>query len=110
MKRLLVLAATGVLLTAACTQGDDSDGEGAGLPAANPVSRGTGVTEDTIRIGYTFSDIEALREQGVADVNQGPHAEHIQVLVDDLNTNGGIHGRSLEVIPVPIDLVNRRIG
>ncbi len=73
---------------------DDTDVE----VADEVVELGRGVTDDTIAIAFTYLDLDDLREQGVIDLNHGPRGEHIQVLVDDLNANGGIHGRQIELI------------
>ena len=58
-----------------------------------PASSGTGVTEDSIKIAYTFVDTEALQAMGI-EVFHGPYADIMQALVDDLNADGGINGRT----------------
>ncbi len=59
-----------------------------------------GVTADTIQLGAVVSDLEELRELGLVDLNFGdPDLIH-QTLIDDLNANGGVLGRqvNLEVV------------
>ena len=98
----MVLATVVALMAAACTAGDDDGGTTGGSASGE---LGQGVTEDTIKIGFTYPDLDALRESGVASTNHGPYPDHIQVLVDDLNGRGGINGRQVEVVTAPIDIV-----
>jgi len=114
----LILA---LALVAAACGGDDSDGEGVGdeasaedttvedTPAGDttaetgdgsdePTASATGVTEDGIKLGFAYADLEALAEQGFVDLDHGPYEDLMQVLVDDLNANGGIDGRQVEVV------------
>lgn len=101
----LALMAALAMVLAACTSSDDDDGGGdttttaAGgeAPTGEP---GTGVTEDSIKVAYTFVDTDALQEIGV-EVFHGPYADIMTALVDDLNANGGINGRTVEVINIP---------
>ena len=76
---------------------DDATGDDAEDPELS-TELGQGVTEDTITIGYSYLDLDRLREQGVVDLNHGPGQEHMQAMVDHINANGGIHGRQLEVV------------
>jgi len=68
-----------------------------------PFELGRGVTTDTITIGYLYLDLDEVRERGFIDLNWGPQADHMQAIVDHINANGGINGRSIEVIPRAID-------
>jgi branched-chain amino acid transport system substrate-binding protein len=56
------------------------------------------VTADTIKIGFTYIDLEALAESGVIRLDHGPYEDVIRALVDDVNANGGINGRQLELV------------
>src|SRR5262245_8146149 len=106
---LLVLVA---LLVAACTAGDDSDRvDTADTTAATdpstadqPVASGPapGVTDDAVRIGITYTDAEALQAVGL-DYEFGDQEAAYQALADDINADGGIHGRQLELFFAPID-------
>jgi len=64
-----------------------------------------GVTDDSIKIGITYVDTEALKAVGL-DYDLGEHEAVYTALVDDINANGGIHGRQLEAVIVPIDPTN----
>ncbi len=114
MRRLvvpgLVFALTG-LLGAACSSGDDSSSSDTGDDTTSQTGGGgepsqelgQGVTSDTIKIGFTYLDLDDIREAGLIDTNHGPYDEHIGVLVDDVNANGGINGRMLEVTSLGYD-------
>jgi ABC-type branched-subunit amino acid transport system substrate-binding protein len=64
-----------------------------------------GVTDDTIKIGITYVDTEALKAVGL-DYDLGPHQAVYEALVADINANGGINGRQLEAVFAPIDPTN----
>ena len=89
-------------------QDDDEtvDADGAEEPAEVPLDLGPGVTDDTITLGYTYLDFDAVRERGLIDLNWGPMDEHAQVLVDHINANGGIGGRSIELLTRALDPVD----
>ena len=96
------MIATLGLVVAACTTSDD-DGDDGGAAATEEGGGGggglgTGVTEDTVKIGFSYVDLEALAQAGVLDITHGPYEEIMQSLVDDLNENGGINGRQVEVV------------
>ena len=67
----VALVATAVVLAAACTSGDDSasDSTDAGTTPGSsaPVATGPapGVTDDTIKIGITYTDAAALQAVGL---------------------------------------------
>lgn len=56
-----------------------------------------GVTEDTIRIGFLEIDMESLVEMGLVEDDRGDPKHVIDILVEELNARGGIHGRHVEV-------------
>ena len=90
------------------SEGTGSD-EGADAPADEtnvPLELGRGVTADTITVGFLYLDLDAVRERGLIDLNWGPQDEHVQTIVDHINANGGIGGRSIEVIARPLDPVD----
>lgn len=64
-----------------------------------------GVTDDTVKIGVTYVDSEALRAVGL-NFDLGDHAAVYQALADDINASGGINGRELELVFAPIDPTN----
>ncbi|MCU1368628.1 MAG: hypothetical protein JWN39_4267, partial [Ilumatobacteraceae bacterium] len=64
-----------------------------------------GVSADTIKIGVTYVDTEALKAVGL-NYDLGPHAKVYQALADDINAKGGINGRKLQIVLAPIDPTN----
>ena len=89
---------------------DDGDGSGDGDGDDIPLELGRGVTEDTITIGYVYLDLDAVRERGLIDLNWGPQGDHVQTIVDHINANGGVNGRSIEVIARALDPVDNSSG
>lgn len=120
----LALIAVILLVSSACSSGDDSDtpetvpddattSEETTPDATDPAADGDsappastpGITDETITIGFTYINLADLLEAGIIDTNHGPYDQQIQALVDDLNERGGIHGRQVEVISVGYDPV-----
>ncbi len=64
--------------------------------AAPLTASATGVTEDTIHLGFTTSDLEELRRLGLVDIDRGDPNIVLDALVADVNERGGINGRMLE--------------
>lgn len=58
----------------------------------------TGVTAETIRIGVVWSDLDELRELGLVDINYGDIPLVWQTLIDEINAQGGVLGRNLEMV------------
>jgi Periplasmic binding protein len=95
-----------------CTSGDDDEGADPTTTTigGDPASEGEavdagaapGVTDDTIRVGVTFVDTEALLAVGL-DYDLGEHEAVYRALFDDINANGGINGRQIEPVFAPID-------
>ena len=56
-----------------------------------------GVTEDTIKIGVVLFDLDAILELGV-DIGYGDQTEHFQIVIDEVNSAGGILGRQIETV------------
>ncbi len=57
-----------------------------------------GVTADTITIGVSFLDFEALMDMNLSPYTWGDQELVIRALADDINERGGIHGRMVEVV------------
>lgn len=57
-----------------------------------------GVTELTITIGVVWSDLDELRDMGLVDINYGDIELVWQTVIDDINSRGGIGGRTLEML------------
>lgn len=73
---------------------DNSSGET--TPAAPLTASWTGVSEDTIQVGFLAPDLELLLELGLIDLDRGDMQVVVDALVDDVNARGGINGRQLE--------------
>lgn len=100
-----VVAAT-ALVAAGCTQ--EKDGEGASdtsgnddTPAENTGEPGPGVTEDSVKVGYSYLDFADLVEKGLTPSGRGDQVLHMQTAVDALNESGGVGGRQVEVVFEP---------
>ncbi|MEM7140762.1 MAG: ABC transporter substrate-binding protein [Actinomycetota bacterium] len=82
---------------------EDADPEPEGDEPAEPVeltASDIGVTETAIRVGVVFPDISIIgRDAGDIDAK-------FQVIADEVNANGGINGRMIELfvhLPNPLD-------
>ena len=64
-----------------------------------------GVTDETISIGVTIVDFEALAALGVAQMSWGDQEDIWQTLIDATNASGGIHGRQLVATFAPYNPV-----
>jgi len=63
-----------------------------------------GVTADTVKVGVTVPDFEALQAAGLPNY-QGDNRIGYQVFFDRINAEGGIHGRMIEPVYVDFDLL-----
>jgi len=106
MRKHLALAVTAVaLLAGACTAGDEGEDAGDGAPGSGaeappPTGPAPGVTDDSIKVGVTYLDVEAIAE--VVDIDQGDYEAAYTALFDDINADGGIHGRTIEPVFQPV--------
>ncbi len=97
-------------LAAACTSGDDSSSSdtttgGGGSSTETTVAAtgpAPGVTDDSIKVGVTFVDTEALVASGL-NYDLGDHEAVYTALFDAINEDGGINGRQIEPVFAPID-------
>ena len=105
----LVLVAV-LLAAAARTVGDDTSSGDRRAPKprrrrAHPPRRcpSPGVTEDTIKVGVTYVEVEALQAVGLefdlGDIEGGYNA----LVPDQINEDGGINGRQIEPVFAPVD-------
>jgi Periplasmic binding protein len=105
------VVAVALLVTAACTSGDDSAssdttaaaGQGSTAPTGTGPSQG--VTDDSIKVGVTYVDTEALVASGL-NYDLGDHEAVYTALFDAINEDGGINGRQIEPVFAPIDPTN----
>jgi len=82
------------------TSGADTTEVADTAPAADttePPAPARGVTEDTIKIGGAFIDVDAVREQFGVELGNTPE-EMIPALIAGLNADGGINGRQVEYV------------
>jgi hypothetical protein len=98
------VAATLALVAAACgtssrPNSTDASAPRGGLTNGKLKAAARGVTADTIKIAFTYPDLESLAKSGFVKVSDGSYPDVIKALVDDINANGGIDGRKLEVFP-----------
>lgn len=118
VRQLLALFLTVVLAAASCSDdrgstsstddtttappgdddSDDSAGDVATTTTTEPVPTGPapGVTDDTIKIGITYVDLEPVRD--FIDLDHGDYEAAYRAVIDDINANGGINGRLLEPV------------
>lgn len=100
---VVLVAALGLLL-GACTSSDDtSSGDGPTTTGGEEPSGelGTGVTEDSIKLAFSYVDLAAVREATGLDIDHGPYDEIMEALVADLNENGGVNGRTVDLVVAP---------
>ncbi|HEY5696542.1 MAG TPA: ABC transporter substrate-binding protein [Acidimicrobiales bacterium] len=103
-----------VLLAAACSSqaADDSSSgggggdDGSGDAASDGGTPIDGITDDTINVSFIGADFAALAEAGLAP-DLGDMTVTIPALVDDINENGGIGGRQINLT---LDLVDGTAG
>ena len=87
----ITAVALALLLAAACTSDpDEASGAGSGEGVT------TGLTEDTIRIGFIGADFGPLAQAGLAP-DLGDQPEIVESVVEQINEDGGIGGREIEV-------------
>ncbi|MGH8977056.1 MAG: ABC transporter substrate-binding protein [Acidimicrobiia bacterium] len=91
------------LVVAGCTSetsGDDEADSGSATEAddSSAEADAPGVTDDTIKISLIASDLAALSEQNLAP-EIGNAQEMLEAVVADINANGGVAGRQIELVP-----------
>jgi Periplasmic binding protein len=108
-RRMLGGLTLAMLLLAACTSGDDSGSEESGggtTTTAGATSTATGpspgVTDDSIKVGITYVDTQALQDVGL-NYDLGDFEGAYNALIDQINADGGINGRQLEAVYAPIN-------
>src|SRR5215217_7266853 len=101
-RRPAVAIALGALIVVSCTSGDGGGGgERSAAPATPPDGPAPGVTDDVIRVGVTYVDADAVRQ--FVDLDQGDFEASYRAVIDDVNAAGGIHGRAIEPVFVPVN-------
>jgi|RhiMethySRZTD1v2_1073278.scaffolds.fasta_scaffold01540_24 ABC-type branched-subunit amino acid transport system substrate-binding protein len=93
----IAAAALALVLVGACTSDpDEAGGAGSGEGVT------TGLSDDTIRIGFIGADFGPLAEAGLAP-ELGDQPKIVQSVVDQINEDGGIGGREVEVRVTLVD-------
>jgi hypothetical protein len=113
LRKYLMAAMAALLLVAGCTSGDDDGtdaatdttttiGGGESTTTADEVPTGPspGVTDDAIKVGVTYVDLEAIRE--LTNIDHGDYEAAYRALFDDINAKGGINGRTIEPVFAPV--------
>jgi hypothetical protein len=94
-----------------CTAGDDGseraeggpDGTEASPPSPAPSGPAPGVTDDSVKVGVTYVDLAALGD--IVSLDHGDYEVAYTALIDQINAEGGIHGRMIEPVFAPINPV-----
>jgi ABC-type branched-subunit amino acid transport system substrate-binding protein len=117
LRKICIAAIAALLVVSGCTSGDDEDsGTDAGTTttldgasgdtsttAEVPTGPAPGVTDDAIKVGVTYVDLEAIRE--LTNLDHGDYEAAYRALFDDINAKGGINGRKIEPVFAPINPV-----
>ncbi len=108
-KHFAAVVVAGALLLG-CTAGEDAatdDPSGGATTTvgsvAVPTGPAPGVTDDTVKVGVTFVDLASLGE--VVSIDHGDYEAAYRALLDDINAAGGINGRTIEPVIVPVSPV-----
>lgn len=78
---------------------DDSDDATATTAEAEPVvltDSFRGVTAESIKVGVVAVDLEAIR--ALVDLDHGSYEAAYRTLIDNVNSNGGVLGRQIELV------------
>jgi hypothetical protein len=88
------LCAVALMMLGACT---NSTSSGSGSTSQSAAGDSTGVTDDTIKIGWPTIDQSALVQAGLA-TDMGSIDDVANAIVADWNANGGVNGRKVELV------------
>jgi hypothetical protein len=104
MRKYLAVAGVGLLLLAGCTSGSDDSSSaksGGSTTAPAPSGPAPGVTADTIKVGITYVDLEAIKD--LTDIDHGSYEDAYRAVIDDINAKGGVNGRKIEPVFAPVN-------
>ena len=96
--------------TEAPTDSVAPDAEEPAEPVGELTASARGVTAETITIGYSYLDFDELVDLGLAPQGWGDQEATFQAVVDDINANGGVLGRSIEVIYEPYSALGTAVA
>ena len=102
MRKFFLLVVVAVLVAAGCKSSSDGESSGSTTGSSAVVdTRAPGLTADTIKVGVTYVDLSKLKD--VIGIDHGDYETAYKAEFDAINAAGGIHGRKLEPIIVPVD-------
>ena len=113
MRRTLIAGVAVVVALAACTSGDDeaSDTETTATTGTTGTTdggaeaiddpRAPGVSDDELLVGVTYVDFTNIRD--ITGFDHGDYEAAYQAVFDEINENGGVHGRQLVPVFAPVD-------
>ena len=102
-----VLVASALVLAGCTSESGDDDAQGDGIDTGSDAPAGDGepgaadaqgITDDTIRISLIASDLSTLSEQNLAP-EIGSATDTLEAVIADINDNGGVLGRRIELVP-----------
>ena len=92
----LAVLAVVALIAAACSGSTTANKAIAGIDVS---SNGRGVTDDTVKIGFTILDTASLASALKLELpDQGDQRAQVEAVVSWVNDNGGIGGRQVEAV------------
>jgi ABC-type branched-subunit amino acid transport system substrate-binding protein len=99
VRRWIALAAVAALSLAACSTSSSksTSSKNTGGGGSQSTALGKGVSANAIKIGFSYIDLETLAKSGIIKIDNGPYEQVIKALVDDVNAQGGINGRKLQL-------------
>ncbi|MCK9899634.1 hypothetical protein CC117_15820 [Parafrankia colletiae] len=109
-RALLVAGAVALAATACSVESKDNDDTPAGAPTAAtfpaPPAPATsrGVTADSIKIGFVYPDLSKVKQ--FVSVDHGDYQAVFQALVDKVNKDGGIGGRTIVPVFGAVDVLS----
>jgi ABC-type branched-subunit amino acid transport system substrate-binding protein len=117
MKKVVALVGLTALVAGGCkSTGEDVNSTGTSAPmtvtslmddttgpaSTEPIVLGEGVTDASIKIGFTYPDLAAIKD--IINLDHGDYLSAFQAIADDINASGGINGRTLQVVDGPVDV------
>ncbi len=109
MRKYLVAVIAVAVLVTGCTSGNSNTNTSGSTPAnsnttlnSKEAAQAPGVTANTIKVGVTYVDQSSLKASGLT-LNLGDYKNSYQALVDQINAQGGIDGRKIELTFAPIN-------
>lgn len=108
MKRAIAIVCVAGLAFTACKSSDDAATSGGTTTSELSTEPGRGVTDTTIKVGVTYTDLSAIKD--VVNIDHGDYLSAFQALADDINDDGGINGRKIQLVDGPVDPVGTDSG